>query len=294
VATDELDTPLGLNQPPARFRFSRLAMLLAAGSLGAILVAFSGWGLFGSDPFGGEPMAVVSASATAEGAATRKPPAAPNTEPESDSGPKGLAPAPAPAREAAPKSPTPQEKPSSAAVGPAGPAEHVVTIIDGKSGARQEVRIPASNEGGGVGGSGGAAPQLVELTRNGPIPRIGADGLRVAQAYAKPVAAKPNAPQIAIVISGLGVSLSGTNDAVNKLPGPITFAFLPYGSDLEKLTAKADGLGHELLVQVPMEPFDYPDNDPGPQTLITSLPPEQNIDRLQWAMSRFQRYVGVI
>ncbi len=26
-----------------------------------------------------------------------------------------------------------------------------------------------------------------------------------------------------------------------------------------------------MLLQVPMEPFDYPDNDPGPQTLLTSL-----------------------
>ena len=31
-----------------------------------------------------------------------------------------------------------------------------------------------------------------------------------------------------------------------------------------------------------MEPFDYPDNDPGPQTLLTSLTAEQNIDRLHW------------
>ena len=29
-----------------------------------------------------------------------------------------------------------------------------------------------------------------------------------------------------------------------------------------------------------MEPFNYPDNDPGPQTLLTSLSPEQNIERL--------------
>ena len=42
-----------------------------------------------------------------------------------------------------------------------------------------------------------------------------------------------------------------------------------------------------------MEPFDYPDNDPGPQTLLTSLAPEQNIDRMHWLMSRFQGYVGV-
>ncbi len=42
-----------------------------------------------------------------------------------------------------------------------------------------------------------------------------------------------------------------------------------------------------------MEPFDYPDNDPGPQTLLTTLPPAQNIDRLHWFMSRFQGYVGI-
>ena len=43
-----------------------------------------------------------------------------------------------------------------------------------------------------------------------------------------------------------------------------------------------------------MEPFDYPDNDPGPQTLLTSLTPDQNIDRLHWLMSRFQGYVGIV
>ena len=51
--------------------------------------------------------------------------------------------------------------------------------------------------------------------------------------------------------------------------------------------------GHEVLLQVPMEPFDYPDNDPGPQTLLTSLDAEQNLDRLHWLMSRFQGYVGI-
>jgi polysaccharide deacetylase 2 family uncharacterized protein YibQ len=42
-----------------------------------------------------------------------------------------------------------------------------------------------------------------------------------------------------------------------------------------------------------MEPFDYPDNDPGPQTLLTSLAADQNLDRLHWLLSRFQGYVGI-
>ena len=42
-----------------------------------------------------------------------------------------------------------------------------------------------------------------------------------------------------------------------------------------------------------MEPFEYPDNDPGPQTLLYFADPEQNIDRLHWLISRFQGYVGL-
>ena len=48
-----------------------------------------------------------------------------------------------------------------------------------------------------------------------------------------------------------------------------------------------------MPLQIGMEPFDYPDSDPGPQTLLASLTPEQNIDRLHWFLSRFQGYVSV-
>ena len=73
----------------------------------------------------------------------------------------------------------------------------------------------------------------------------------------------------------------------------MTFAFAPYGGELGSQVARAREGGHEVLLQVPMEPFDYPDNDPGPQTLLTSLDAAQNVDRLHWAMSRFQGYVGI-
>jgi uncharacterized protein len=42
-----------------------------------------------------------------------------------------------------------------------------------------------------------------------------------------------------------------------------------------------------------MEPFDYPDSDPGPQTLLTALKGPENADRLTWALARFPGYVGV-
>ena len=84
-----------------------------------------------------------------------------------------------------------------------------------------------------------------------------------------------------------------TADAIMKLPPAVTLAFTPYGADPAKLTERARAQRHEILLQVPMEPFDYPDNDPGPQTLLTTLTPEQNIDRLYWHLSRFQGYAGI-
>ena len=97
-----------------------------------------------------------------------------------------------------------------------------------------------------------------------------------------------------VIVGGLGISAAGTADALGQLPSPVTLALAPYGADLEKLAEQARAQKHEVLLQVPMEPFDYPDNDPGPQTLLTSLSPDQNVDRLHWLMSRFQGYVGVL
>ncbi len=130
---------------------------------------------------------------------------------------------------------------------------------------------------------------------HGAIPKIAPDGARPSDIYARPVKSRgsADAPRIAIVIEGLGIGANGTAEALSKLPAPVTFAFAPYGTDLERWVARARGEGHEVLLQIGMEPFDYPDNDPGPKTLLASLGAEQNIDRLHWFLSRFQGYVGV-
>ena len=78
-------------------------------------------------------------------------------------------------------------------------------------------------------------------------------------------------PVVSIVVAGLGVGAAKTTDAIMKLPSAVTLAFTPYGSDPAKLAERARAQRHEILLQIPMEPFDYPDNDPGPQTLLTTL-----------------------
>ena len=140
-------------------------------------------------------------------------------------------------------------------------------------------------------------PRLVERTRYGLLPKIGPDGATPAQVYARPLgpppATKP-AGQIALLIGGLGISQSGTAEAIAKLPGSVSLAFAPYGSDLERSVQRARADGHEVFLQLPMEPFDYPDNDPGPHTLLTGPKAADNPDRLHWALARFTGYVGIV
>ena len=139
--------------------------------------------------------------------------------------------------------------------------------------------------------SGEAA--LIERGPSGPLPRIAKDGRMPWQVYARPFDRASRKPRIAIVIAGLGQSAAQTEAAVAKLPGTVTLAFSPYAADLPSWFEKANAAGHELMVQVPMEPTDFPREDPGPASLLTTLTPAQNLERLEWVMSRATGYVGL-
>ncbi len=124
---------------------------------------------------------------------------------------------------------------------------------------------------------------------------VAADGLKPFNVYAADAdrAKAAKMPVVAIVIGGLGVGAAKTTDAIMKLPPAVTLAFTPYGADPGKLAERARAQHHEIFLQIPMEPYDFPDNDPGPQTLLTSLSPDQNMDRLYWHLSRMQGYAGL-
>ena len=142
-----------------------------------------------------------------------------------------------------------------------------------------------------------AAPRedLVEKGRYGLLPRIGDDGARAIDVYARPAETiPPGSHRIAIVIGGIGVSSDTTEQAIENLPGAMTLAFAPYGDELGGALLKARSAGHEILLQVPLEPFDYPQNNPGPHTLTADASTAENIDRLHWLMSRMTTYVGVV
>jgi uncharacterized protein len=286
VATDDLYSPLGLSKKPARLRVPPVVLAVAAGALGIGFGTFAIWVMVRNDPFGGEPMAVAKADlGTAEaGVAAKLRPSQPDAAAPENTGTIS------PAEEIAQLKKREQAGEDLQDRATAGRGEQIVTIIDGRSGARQEVKIPAPTELGITPALDGG---IVEMTRDGPIPRAGANGMRAAMAYAQPSGAKPNAPQIAIVVTGIGTSNATATEALNRLPAAVTLAFAPGGGDLERLAGKARSLGHELLLQVPMESAESTEQNPAPLALLTSLPPDQNIERLHWLMSRFQGYVGI-
>ncbi len=270
---DDLSTPLGVKKPVARKRQFRVSIQhVTTGVVALMLAGLGAFAVLVKDPMGGQPVAVsqiirVQPNVGATAGAASAAPAVEETkvvekmqstaaEMEAESGVKVV-------RQG----------------GASAPGSVVIRVPD----APLNIRLAAAPD-----------KRLVEKGRHGNIPRIGQDGARPLDVYARPVtAARSGRPRIAIFVGGLGVGQTATADAIAKLPGAITLAFAPYGSDLERHVARARDEGHEILLQVPMEPFDYPDNDPGPQTLLTGLTPEQNVDRLHWLMSRFPGFIGV-
>ncbi|TMK07540.1 MAG: divergent polysaccharide deacetylase family protein [Alphaproteobacteria bacterium] len=260
---DDLSTPLGQEtiRRKRRYRLPFTGTQALAVLLGLFLVVFVGFAIFNDDPLGGEPIAHIALRQTTpagEKLATASPDA---SQPVAKSAPKQAA----------------------------STEQKTVTIIDGSSGARRDVVIPGDAPDKAEADAApvvmaGIDQRLLEKSRYGMIPVV-SEGLKSFTVYAAEAdrAKAAKMPVIAIVVAGLGVGAAKTTDAIMKLPPAVTLAFTPYGSDPAKLAERARA----------MEPFDYPDNDPGPQTLLTSLAPEQNLDRLYWHLSRFQGYAGI-
>jgi polysaccharide deacetylase 2 family uncharacterized protein YibQ len=98
-------------------------------------------------------------------------------------------------------------------------------------------------------------------------------------------------PMIAVVIDDVGLDRIRSRRAMD-LPAPVTIALMAYADDGRDQAAHARRAGHELLVHLPMEPGD-PNENPGPNALLSGLSEAEFERRLEWGLSRFAGYVGV-
>ncbi len=281
MTAGDLTRPLGLDREAktATRRALPLGSVLAGLSF-ALLTGLAGFLTITSNPLGGEPIAVASIDRMAR---------------------RDTGPLPSDDKSETPASPNVREVPRDRKSPQKQDAADVETesgIRVVRSGGSQApgsviIRVPDANPSIRL---AALDKRLSERGRHGLLPKQGANGLRPADVYARPSTPQQRAApaRIAIVIGGLGISGNATQAAIQRLGPSISLAFAPYGSDLERQVGKARDEGHEVLLHTPMEPFDYPDNDPGPHTLLANQTPEQTIDRLHWVMSQFQGYVGVI
>jgi len=135
--------------------------------------------------------------------------------------------------------------------------------------------------------------ELLEESPFGRLPIISADGLKPMDQYARPWSGA-RGTRIAIVVGGLGLSQTGTQKAIRELPPEVTLGFAATGNSLQRWMQEGRREGHEVLLQIPFEPFGYPGTDPGPDTLLVSDPAKINLERLHRSMAKITNYTGVM
>ena len=133
---------------------------------------------------------------------------------------------------------------------------------------------------------------LVQTTNAGPLPMIAPTGMTPASAYARPFKSDGR-PMVALIVGGLGLNPATTRSAIDQLPPEVTLSFVPYTTGLQGWIDLARASGHEVMIEVPMQPTNYPDDDPGPQTLMANATTDDLTTHLNWALSRASGYFAV-
>lgn len=126
----------------------------------------------------------------------------------------------------------------------------------------------------------------------GPLPIIAQDGRTPFEAYARPFSSNGR-PKVALMIGGLGLNARATQQAIETLRPEVTLSFVAYAEGLQGWIDMARAHGHEVLLETPMEPVDFPDNDPGPYTLMADADAPETAKRLEWILSRATGYYAL-
>ncbi len=177
------------------------------------------------------------------------------------------------------------------AVDPALEGEAVITLPNGATVSGNGAPVTAPR----IAASPLPAAPIAGLSQpgpNGPLPAIAADGRVPAQAYARPFRSNGR-PRVAIIVGGLGLNAVTTRAAIERLPAEVTLSFVPYAEGLQGWIDLARAQGHEVMLEMPMEPSGYPDNDPGPHTLLASAEAADIQARMNWLLGRATGYFGV-
>lgn len=136
---------------------------------------------------------------------------------------------------------------------------------------------------------------LYEDTVDGRLPVIRkSDKLTPFAAYRRPFTPVPGKRIASIVVMDLGISDAATKAAIADLPPDVSLVIDPYSTNPDFWSTEARSAGHEVWLKLPVESSLYPMDDSGPQTLMINALEKQNINKLNWVLSRTTGYAGVV
>lgn len=135
--------------------------------------------------------------------------------------------------------------------------------------------------------------QELALVTPPPLPLKRPDNIPASVRTASLTSGAASSPRVAILLRGLGRNDKNSEFAVTTLPPAISLGFAPYVGSAQVWAQQARERGHEVIIQLPFEPADYPRTDPGPDTILTTSSSAVNSSRLRTVLERFQGYNGV-
>jgi len=144
----------------------------------------------------------------------------------------------------------------------------------------------------------GAASLLGFPWRERSEPSRGA-GASISPAPARPPAGTrpqrsgpPGPGRIAVLVDDLGAR-ADVFDEILALGRPLTVGVLPDLPLSRRLAREAARAGLEVVVQLPLEPYRFPELDPGPGTLLISMTPEDLGRRTRRLLGAIPEAAGV-
>lgn len=103
---------------------------------------------------------------------------------------------------------------------------------------------------------------------------------------------RPDRGRVAIVIDDLGWNLEAAN-ALLALGEPLSFAILPDAPHREIIAREAQHEGLDVLLHMPMEPYRYPDIDPGHPVLLSTMSAREIATQLDAALASLPSVIGI-
>ncbi len=103
---------------------------------------------------------------------------------------------------------------------------------------------------------------------------------------------KDRLPRIAIIIDDIGYDKKIAQEFM-ELNSNLTFSVLPFSPFGRNISEELHSKGAEIMLHLPMEPSDYPNADPGPGAMLSSMPPDILLEQLKKNIKDVPFIVGV-